>query len=155
MRYTVFLAAACVLTLLSGGVEARAETRQCATAEERAALDFKAMQSELMVAALTCGKQAEYNRFVTGRQSVMPDNGRHIKAYFSRVYRENASASLNSFVTALANFSSQVSLNVNRDDYCRKAGTMFRLLQNGADAGKMSRFFSHLHRIQTCGRGVS
>jgi hypothetical protein len=143
----VFAVAASVL----GAVQVpSAYAQQCASPEERRAFDVRAMQSELMVAALSCNKNEEYNRFVSMYKNDLIGAGKGVKGYFTRVYAAKANATMNAFITDLANTTSGVSLGVDLRQYCQKAGYVFNMLLGGRDPFAVAGYFSHLHKMQTC-----
>lgn len=79
----------------------------CANTKERMALDTRVLQTELMVAALSCGQRDEYNAFVNTYSDELKQQGAALQQYFNRVYGgKQASTTLNAFVTKLANDSS-------------------------------------------------
>ena len=49
--------------------------RFCASERDLAALNTRVLQTELMVAALSCGEKQRYNTFVTTYQTVLTDRG--------------------------------------------------------------------------------
>ncbi|MET0155232.1 MAG: hypothetical protein ABW189_03895 [Rickettsiales bacterium] len=136
--------------LLGTGSALPARAQECANPQERAALDIRAMQSELMVAALSCHKNAEYNRIVAMHKDRLAMAGREMREYFGRVYAEKANATMNAFVTDLANKTSNISLGVDIDQYCQKAGYVFNMLLSGQDPTRLAPYFSHLHDVKTC-----
>lgn len=145
---TLGVIAAAALGSISIGSTAHAQ--ECASRQERVALDVRAMQSELMVAALSCNKNAEYNRIVSMHRDRLAGAGKDMQRYFGRVYAERANANMNAFVTDLANKTSNISLNIELHQYCQKANYVFNMLLNGQDPFQLARYFSHLHNVKTC-----
>ena len=101
----------------------------CATPKDLAALNARVLQTELMVAALTCGEKARYNAFVMSFKGVLSDHGRSLRALFTRVHGAGGKRQLNGFVTKLANDASQGSLAV-RGGYCTNASALFEEVLN-------------------------
>ena len=101
----------------------------CATPKDLAALNARVLQTELMVAALTCGEKARYNAFVMGFKSVLGDHGQSLRALFTRVHGAGGKRRLNGFVTKLANDASQGSLAV-PGGYCTTASALFEEVLN-------------------------
>lgn len=113
---------------LVGGVSAAmiagsAVAEVCVNPREEAALAARMLQTELMVAALTCGEQSRYNAIVGKHNRVLTDHGRDLKALFSRVYGKASTSQLTSFVTRLANEASMRSL-VRASEYCEAAAAL-------------------------------
>lgn len=91
---------------LAPGVEAWA---RCMTQEERVAAQVRAVQTELMVAALSCravpGRDftAHYNAFVQKHGERLIHNGRVLQGYFKARFGAQSGSRFDSFMTALAN----------------------------------------------------
>lgn len=146
-------AALCIVHVLLAA-NAEASRTACATREEQIGLNMQAMQSELMVAALTCNKKADYNRFVNINRNSISGAGTSMRQYFRRVYSEQANGRINAFVTSLANRTSEVSLNIELSEYCQKASQVFAMLNRSRrDPIELSRYFGHLHAIRSCEEG--
>lgn len=126
----------------------------CASKKERQALNNRALQSQLMVAALTCGNQKDYNKFMTKFRNHFASQSKSLKGYFKRNYNGKAKEELTGFMTALANESSRRSLNTNYDSFCKKTKSLFNeaLSSKPAKLHKVSesRKISSLHGIEAC-----
>ncbi|MCW8836674.1 MAG: hypothetical protein OQJ99_09960 [Rhodospirillales bacterium] len=96
----------------------------CATPAERLALNARVLQSELMVAALSCGKNADYNAFVKKFQPQLVERGKSLRQFFVRLYGAKGETRLNAFVTRMANEASVRSLRQG-GGYCDQAGALF------------------------------
>jgi hypothetical protein len=96
----------------------------CASDRDLAALNARVLQTELMVAALSCGERERYNAFVTTYQQVLADRGQALQALFKRTRGARANTGLNAFITKLANDASQ-QVRSKGDDYCVFAGELF------------------------------
>jgi len=101
----------------------------CINAKERALLETRVVQTELMVAALSCSESDRYNAFVNGfkRELRLAHSG--LQAFFRRSYQGRADRELNKFLTRLANESSLRSLE-DRPAFCEQADGMFEALSN-------------------------
>jgi hypothetical protein len=77
-----------------------------------------------MVAALACGRRDDYNHFVERFRPELQSEGRALKAYFRRVHGDGADQAIDRFVTQLANFASQRSIE-NRPGFCAAAAAAF------------------------------
>jgi hypothetical protein len=96
----------------------------CASSRDFAALNARVLQTELMVAALSCGEKQRYNSFVTTYQSVLTERGHALQAWFKRVHGSSAESRMNAFITRLANDASQ-QIRSKGDEYCVFAGELF------------------------------
>jgi len=108
-------------------IVAQAAGAKCARPVERTALEMRVLQSELMVAALTCDYRADYNNFVTRFQPVLSKQGDALRTYFRRVYGGAAVKSLDSFVTQMANSASKLSREQGRL-FCQDTHTALQTL---------------------------
>jgi hypothetical protein len=93
------------------------------TTLEKEAVAFRYLQTELMVAALSCGRQeyrAKYNTFVIRYRPALKRNGRALRAIFKRNYGSAGKRRLDDYVTRLANEASMRSMR--RGDFCTLAG---------------------------------
>lgn len=88
-------------------------------------IEVRRLQTNLMVAALSCGARADYNAFVINHRSSLKKYGTAIRREFKRRYGKSGSRRLNRFVTRLANEASARS-NADRDQFCADASTMFK-----------------------------
>ncbi len=85
------------------GVAGSALASVCVRPGDEAALNSKALQSELMVAALACEETARYNAWVRKFEPELVANGAVLKRIFRQAYGVTADTRLGQFVTALAN----------------------------------------------------
>jgi hypothetical protein len=107
-----------------GLASSQAIAQACANAREKAAFDLRALQTHLMVGALSCGMHDRYNAFVTRFQSDLAGAHRHLTGYFNRVHGRSAQRDLNQYITALANAQSQEGIRLG-SDFCGRVGPMF------------------------------
>ncbi len=96
----------------------------CVAHNERQDLEVRVIQTELMVAALTCGESDRYNSFVTSFKGDLTGAYQGIKRTFRRIYRGRAVSQLDSFDTQMANASSQRS-NKDKAKFCQNAAYLF------------------------------
>jgi hypothetical protein len=106
--------------------------------KERASLEMRLLQTELMVSALACQARDSYNTFVTRFQSQLVDSGRTIRALFDRVHGKNGTTRLNAFVTEVANDASMKSLQMG-EQFCTETAKTFQALLSGAETLDASR----------------
>lgn len=96
------------------------------SAQEKEAMAFRHLQTELMVAALSCGRheyRAKYNTFVLRYRPALKRNARILHVIFKRNYGTHGKRRLNSYVTRLANDVSVRSME--RAEFCEVAGRKF------------------------------
>lgn len=106
--------------IFAGGVQAA----ECVGAPERDSLTVRALQSRLMVAALSCGARAEYNSFVLRYRPYLATHGHELRKHFRKQYGAAHQRALNTFVTELANGASQVSI-TDRNGFCAESRAAF------------------------------
>jgi len=110
-----------------------AVAQSCANAREKAAFDLRALQTHLMVGALTCGMHDRYNAFVTRFQSDLAGAHRNLTGYFNRVHGRSAQRDLNEYITALANAQSQEGIRLG-SHFCGRIGPLFDQVMGGGNA---------------------
>lgn len=71
------------------------------------AVRIRALQTEMMVAALNCNAKSDYNRFVNRFKPELQDQADTLKSYFDRVYGASGEKEMNRFITRLANESAK------------------------------------------------
>jgi len=113
-----FGAAAIVLGALAGSAGAVI----CADQVERESLNVRQLQTQLMVAALSCNQRADYNAFVTRFRPALADHSDVMTGYFRRVFGKRSPHEINAYVTRLANEASALSI-ADRQSYCRASFT--------------------------------
>ena len=87
------------------------------------------VQTTLMVAALSCGKRDNYNKFVTKFKGTLKRYGRVMKRDFIKRYGGTVGKKkLNKYVTSLANEASSKS-NLDYDSFCSNAGYLYDSLK--------------------------
>jgi hypothetical protein len=104
-----------VLTVLScaAATPAVAQSAGALNATEAEAFAFRRLQSELMVAALSCRDSrhhTHYNTFVKRFRPALKTNARVLKAYFTRLHGPMATRKLDDYITHLANEASLASM---------------------------------------------
>jgi len=120
-----------------------AQAEGCAEHEARQALELRVLQSEMMVAALTCGQRQSYNAFVTTFKPYLKAQGANLRAFFTEQFGLiTGPKHLNRMVTRLANTASQQSLVVPKQTFCERAKMRFKTVLN-ADAQALL----HLARV--------
>lgn len=110
------------------------------SAQEKEAIAFRHLQTELMVAALSCGRQdyrAKYNAFVVRYRPALRRNGRTLRAIFDRNYGKSGRRRLDAYVTRLANEASVRSME--RNDFCDIAGRKLNAVLGAASTATAGR----------------
>lgn len=102
-----------------------AQTSACMQPAEKAAFDIRALQSQLMVVALTCGQQDDYNAFVTRHQRELATAFRNVAGHFRRTSGAQHQRNLDQYITNLANGQSQVGIS-RGSFFCREQGALFQ-----------------------------
>ncbi|MGH8581069.1 MAG: hypothetical protein ACREVK_13465 [Gammaproteobacteria bacterium] len=123
----------------------------CAQPHEHTALNTRVLQTELMVAALSCGNRPLYNAFVRKFRDDLVKQGHSLRLFFARHYAGRGEKDLNIFITRLANETSQRS-NADRAAFCSHASSLFHQLLND-DLLEMLHDSTTVmrHRIPSCG----
>jgi heme-degrading monooxygenase HmoA len=104
MRHNQALRRKTSLRLLIGGLAALvagpAIAQTCLQPAERTAFDVRALQSKLMVAALSCSQDAAYNAFVRKFQGELTGAYRGVQGHFRRTAGGAHQRELDGFVSA-------------------------------------------------------
>lgn len=109
MQAKGLLAIAVCAAAISIGVGASAAT-SCMRSNERMAIEVRAMQTDMMVAALSCNARLEYNAFVTRFRSVLASHSHTLNGLFTRMYGKAGEREYLRYTTALANQASLASV---------------------------------------------
>ncbi|MGE0254987.1 MAG: hypothetical protein AB7N54_13540 [Alphaproteobacteria bacterium] len=118
------LAAAALLALAGAASAATPAKTVPPTTAELAAINVRALQSDLMIAALACDRQRQYDAAVTRHAEELARTSRILREMFEKSYGDAADAELDRYVTLLANWSSQRSMREG-DAFCRMADSLF------------------------------
>lgn len=96
------------------------------------AKSVRTLQSDMMVAALSCNERAMYNAFAVGYRSDLQQHGHALKAHFKNNYGGQGVKKLNSYVTELANDAS-IRHAQTGSAYCQAASSVLQeLMADGA-----------------------
>lgn len=128
-------AMAALLSMLSAQAQA---ANTCALPDEQAALDTRVLQSELVVAALSCGANTQYNSFVQKFESKLVALGASFRNYFTRIYGPNGEDRMDQTVTRLANIAEVRGMGLG-PQYCDYEAQVFRTLQ-GVEPAQLAAF---------------
>ena len=95
------------------------------SARDQAAFDVRFLQTEFMVAALSCGRpdfHSHYNTFVKKFGGSLKRHGSALKSYFARQYGGQGGSRLDSYTTKLANEASLRSMR--QASFCQDTGRL-------------------------------
>jgi hypothetical protein len=128
VRRPRLFAAAVLATALSATAALSAELPSANTSErDKAAFNFRHLQVELVVAALSCGRtdlKADYNKFIGKFRRTLKTNAQRLKIYFARSYGARGTQEMDSYLTKVSNEMSLVSM---KDaTFCDRSGALFR-----------------------------
>ncbi len=90
----------------------------------REAVAVRQLQSEMMVAALSCEMRGHYNTVVARFERELVGHGKSLRQYFRQAHGDRAQRELDRFITALANQASGDMI-ATGSSYCSRAGSMF------------------------------
>lgn len=97
----------------------------CMRPEERSALDVRALQSYLMVSALSCQRGESYNQFVRRFSTELGVASRTTSAYFQRAHGGQGRTRFDAHNTNLANEHSEDGIRAG-SFFCRDAESLFQ-----------------------------
>ncbi len=130
---------------------AAAADAACVKGPDEVALQVRVVQTDLMVAALSCGASARYNEFVKSNQPVLMAAHTQLSKFFTA--KRGGQRALNAFITKLANDSSRRSI-ANIALFCQETGWLYDALLSPT-RGDFVTFISPLlsaqrHGFQPC-----
>jgi hypothetical protein len=124
-----------------------AASAACPSQPERDAHQVRLLQTELMVAALSCTRDGasayapQYNAFIAKFRASLKQHAAVLKEEYRRAYGAKHEAALDRYVTQVANAASERSLQM--PNYCVTVGPLFDqvlALKSGELAGFSQRF---------------
>jgi hypothetical protein len=136
-----------VTSILAGNASA-----VCISERHWSALSIRVMQTELMVAALTCDRRESYNAFLRKYKAELISHGYQLRQFFDATYGAQGQRRLDEFVTRLANEASQRSL-VDRTSYCPAGDLLFSDVMQARQNLSLLAYkqpFSRTHGISAC-----
>ncbi|MGK7868256.1 hypothetical protein [Falsiroseomonas sp. E2-1-a20] len=109
--------------------------QSCVQSADRTAFEVRALQSQLMVAALTCARDDDYNAFVRKFQGELGGAYRSIQGHFRRTAGGGHQRALDGYITTLANEQSQDGIRQG-SRFCQNVGPLFQaaLAQSNASS---------------------
>lgn len=127
--------------LLLGGIAAMmagpAIAQTCLQPAERTAFEVRAFQSQLMVAALACGRDADYNAFVRRFNGELASSYRTVQGHFRRTAGGQHQRALDNFITQLANEQSQDGIRAG-SHYCPLIAPLFQVAMAQPNAAALA-----------------
>jgi len=134
-------------------VAGQAWAATCALPDERAGLDTRVLQSELVVAALSCQQNDRYNAFVTKFSAALVYEGMNFRNFFTRNYGPYGEAMMDQLVTRLANLAEMRSWALG-ELYCPTEASVFDYLlaldPSQLPAFAASRPYVNDHDVEPC-----
>jgi len=109
----------------------------CVRPAEKAAFDIRALQSQLMVAALSCAQQDDYNTFVRKFQTELGTAFRGVAGHFRRTAGSQHQRQLDQYITQLANGQSQLSI-ARGSFFCREQTPLFQAALAAGTSAELS-----------------
>lgn len=140
-------AAAITAACLAFAPAAYAAEEACVKGPDEVALQTRVIQTDLMVAALSCGASARYNEFVKANQPVLMAAHTQLTKFFTK--KRGGQKALNAFITKLANDSSKRSI-ANIALFCQETGWLYDAILSPA-RGDFVTFISPLAVAQRHG----
>lgn len=112
---------------LTAALSGPAYALTCPVSGEQNSLAVRALQSKLMVAALSCSAQNDYNRFVRLYKPHLADHAGSLRQWFRKLHGKGYRREINRFVTLLANDASMRSIG-DRGAFCAASQDAFSAL---------------------------
>lgn len=130
-----------------------AQAAPCASTVDQTSLQVRMLQTELMVAALTCNQRLDYNAFITRFQPELTLHGKHLVSFFKQKHGAGSAKALNGFITRIANESSRRGMQ-KRGEFCRNAASIHASSKNIQSTGlahyAKAQPFANLHGVKAC-----
>ncbi len=125
----------------------------CVSGSDQDSMRVRMLQTELMVAALSCDRRDGYNAFVTRFENELVGHGTTLRRFFGREFGTRGVQMLNRFITRIANETSQRSSSMGHG-YCTRATALFERVAATVPGGLIrvarNQEFSELHGFAPC-----
>lgn len=135
-----------------------AQGAPCAASVDQTSLQVRMLQTELMVAALTCNQRTDYNAFVTRFQPELTLQGKHLVSFFKQKHGAGSAKALNGFITRIANESSRRGMQ-KRGEFCRNAASIHasskKIQPTGLARYAQAQPFANLHGVKACATKIA
>lgn len=143
------LLGACLILPVTGYAQ------ECAKVKEEQALNVRALQAHLMVAAISCHQQDLYNTLIGQHGKSLAAQGQIVKSYFKRTHPNRTETELNRFITFLANESSKRSLKEDDATFCSSSEKLFKTLNDSKNTAPLFQLasgasYQEVHGISAC-----
>ncbi len=115
------IAVAGFVSIVSAGAASAIEPK---SDSEAAAVNARLLQTEMMVAALTCDLRPQYNTAIRTFETELVRHGQVLRKMFRRNHGAGGQRQLDKYITRLANDASARS-NRDRLGFCRTAASLF------------------------------
>ncbi len=115
---------AAIYTLVASTFLGMSVAVACATSHETAMFDVAGLKSELMVTALTCNADSQYNAFVSRFRTILLVDDRELQGYFQHTYGGAGQAAHDAYITNVANKMSELGVSEG-NDFCRRHLVLF------------------------------
>lgn len=108
----------------------------CEFPADRTAFDIEGLKSELMVTALACHQQEQYNAFMSRYQPTVAEQEHALNAYFKRSYGRTSQKAYDDYISNLANIQEQDGLKAGTA-FCDNLATMFSEVMSLHDSSEL------------------
>ncbi|MBV8093661.1 MAG: hypothetical protein JOY71_03310 [Acetobacteraceae bacterium] len=119
-RHLPLMIAACLLPLQTVHAQHR-----CASPADQQAFELTALRSELMVIAVNCHEDEQYNEFMRRYQPYLATTQHELDTYFKRQYGRRAQQEEDAYITSLANAQATEALKQG-SDFCSRNLSLFK-----------------------------
>ena len=122
--------------LVAAAIAGPAIAQGCVQPNERQAFDMRVLQSQLMVAALSCGRDNDYNAFVRKYQRDLSGSYSTLQSHYRRS-GANGQRDMDQFITQVANAHSQDGIRQG-SLFCANVTPLFALAMAQPNAAALS-----------------
>jgi hypothetical protein len=105
--------------------EAVPDATFCASPQEKAALQVAALKSRLMVTALACDREDNYNAFILANRPTLLAQEKTLSSYFARNYGRRGQTEHDEYITNLANAQSRRRI-IDNANFCKDGEQLFK-----------------------------
>jgi len=98
---------------------------KCVTPSDQQIFDLAALKSELLVLAINCNNDTQYNAFVNRYKPLLAGNEKSFTDYFKRAYGRKAQQEQDRYITDLANIQVTAGLR-QQSDFCPHTTAIFQ-----------------------------
>ncbi len=97
---------------------------RCSNPADRAVFDVVGLKSEMMVLAISCKRNDDYNAFVRKYQALLTRADADLGRFFARIYGRGGQRAQDAYVTALANGQADEGMRLG-SDFCPHNAAVF------------------------------